>query len=140
MAVPYLLALPIRTKTKKFKEIDLSTSRCCFMAPVLLSKAELAYLKDNSQFPAEYASTIKYRLNKKLRQFATEELPTLLQSGYLLTEFRHASSGFLTENRQKDNGNGPRRASVPRHPLPPKGDLRFRRPPRFLTTLRAQTC
>lgn len=75
------------------------------LAPVLLSKAELAYLKDSRQFSAEYASTIRYRLNKKLRQFATEELPTLLQSGYLLTEFRHAYDSSLTENCQVFNSN-----------------------------------
>jgi hypothetical protein len=113
------------------------------LAPVLLSKAELAYLKDSRQFSAEYASTIRYRLNKKLRQFATEELPTLLQNGYLLTltEFRHASSGFLTENRQqKDNGNGPgglRSLDIrsQNNGICGSEDRRD-----ILTTLRAQTC
>jgi hypothetical protein len=60
----------------------------------LLSKAELDYLQASRQFNPNYSYTIKSRLQKKLRQFVTGELPILTASGYL-TEF---SQQFLTEN------------------------------------------
>ena len=61
---------------------------------MFLSKAELDYLTANRQFSEDYRYTIKSRLQKKVQQFAREELLLLLEQGYLdLTEFRK-----LTEN------------------------------------------
>jgi hypothetical protein len=53
---------------------------------MFLSKAEWDYLTSNRQFDDEYGYTIKSRLVKKINQFANQELPLLIQKGYL-TEF-----------------------------------------------------
>jgi hypothetical protein len=53
---------------------------------MFLSKAERDYLTSNRQFGNDYSYTIKSRLAKKLHQFANQELPLLIKSGYL-TEF-----------------------------------------------------
>jgi hypothetical protein len=58
----------------------------------LLSRVELDYLTAKRQFGTDYAYSIKSRLQKKLQQFASQELPILVEKGYL-TEFCK-----LTEN------------------------------------------
>ena len=59
-----------------------------FLKRLFLSKAELDYLTTNRQFGEDYRYTIKSRLQKKIQQFARDELPLLVEQGYLdLTEF-----------------------------------------------------
>jgi hypothetical protein len=68
---------------------------------LFLSKAELDYLTANRQFSEDYRYTIKSRLQKKVQQFAREELPLLVEQGYLeLTEFCKVE---LTENCKVSN-------------------------------------
>ena len=68
---------------------------------MFLSKTELDYLTANQQFSKDYRYTIKSRLQKKVQQFAREELPLLIEQGYLdLTEFRKVE---LTENCKESN-------------------------------------
>jgi hypothetical protein len=68
-----------------------------------LSKAEHDYLTANRQFNDDYSYTIKSGLQKKLQQFISQELPLLIEKGYL-TEFCK-----LTENSEV-----PTRASLVR--------------------------
>jgi hypothetical protein len=88
---------------------------------LFLSKAELDYLTANRQFSEDYRYTIKSRLQNKVQQFAREELPLLMEQGYLdltefckldLTENRKVSSalvaqlaerGFVVENERDEN-------------------------------------
>jgi hypothetical protein len=88
---------------------------------LFLSKAELDYLTANRQFSEDYRYTIKSRLQNKVQQFAREELPLLMEQGYLdltefckldLTENRKISSalvaqlaerGFVVENKRDEN-------------------------------------
>jgi hypothetical protein len=68
---------------------------------LFLSKAELDYLTANRQFSEDYRYTIKSRLQKKVQQFTREELPLLVEQGYLdLTEFCKVE---LTENCKVSN-------------------------------------
>jgi hypothetical protein len=53
---------------------------------LFLSKAEWDYLTSKRQFDDDYSYTIKSRLVKKIDQFANQELPLLIEKGYL-TEF-----------------------------------------------------
>jgi hypothetical protein len=53
---------------------------------LFLSKAERDYLTSNRKFDNDYSYTIKSRLVKKLHQFINQELPLLIEKGYL-TEF-----------------------------------------------------
>ncbi len=53
---------------------------------MFLSKAERDYLTDKRQFGEDYSYTIKSRLMKKVHQFINQELPLLIERGYL-TEF-----------------------------------------------------
>lgn len=63
---------------------------------MFLSKVERDYLTANRQFSEDYRYTIKPRLQKKVQQFAREELPLWVEQGYLdLTEFCKLD---LTEN------------------------------------------
>jgi hypothetical protein len=59
---------------------------------------ELDYLTAKRRFSTEYAYTIKSRLQKKLQLFASQELPLLVEQGYL-TEFCK-----LTENNKVQQG------------------------------------
>ena len=61
---------------------------------MFLSKAEWDYLTSNRQFDDDYSYIIKSRLVKKINQFANQELPLLIEKGYL-TEFCK-----LTDNRK----------------------------------------
>ena len=68
---------------------------------MFFSKAELDYLTANRQFSEDYRYTIKSRLQKKAQQFAREELPLLVEQGYLdLIEFCKLN---LTENCKVSN-------------------------------------
>ncbi|MDQ3851903.1 MAG: hypothetical protein M3299_03605 [Thermoproteota archaeon] len=78
---------------------------------MFLSRTELDYLTSKRQFGDDYGYTIKCRLQKKLQQFTSQELPILLQKGYL-TEFRKPD---LTENCKIQNGPGEIRTPAPRH-------------------------
>jgi hypothetical protein len=53
---------------------------------LFLSIAERDYLTSNRKFDNDYSYTIKSRLVKKLHQFINQELPLLIEKGYL-TEF-----------------------------------------------------
>jgi len=53
---------------------------------LFLSKEERDYLTSNRQFDSDYSYTIESRLVKKLHQFTSQELPLLIENGYL-TEF-----------------------------------------------------
>ena len=65
---------------------------------MFLSKAELDYLTPNRQFSEDYRYTIKSRLQKKVQQFAREELPLLVEQGYLdLTENCKVSNAFVAQ-------------------------------------------
>jgi hypothetical protein len=62
---------------------------------MFLSKAERDYLKANSEVSEGYSRIIKSRLQKKLEVFVNQELPILIEKGYLdVTKFRN-----VTENR-----------------------------------------
>jgi hypothetical protein len=61
---------------------------------LFLSKAELDYLTAKQEFNDSYTRVIKSRLQKKLTVFVNQELPILVEKGYLdVTEF-----GNVTEN------------------------------------------
>ena len=63
----------------------------CFLKNELfLSKAERDYLLDIDQASHDYVC-VKSRLNKKLKVFVDQELPLLLENGYLsdIAEFRN---------------------------------------------------
>ncbi len=68
---------------------------------MFLSKAERDYLTSNRQFDDEYTYTIKSRLVNKIKQFANQELPLLIENGYL-TEFCK-----LTDNCKVQQKEGP---------------------------------
>ena len=92
----------------------------------LLSKAEHDYLTANRRFNDDYGYTIKSGLQKKLQQFISQELPILIEKGYLtdnckLTEFCKVSDalvgqatewGFAYETKEKKVS--PKRDSNPR--------------------------
>jgi len=81
---------------------------------VFLSKAELDYLTAKRQFSTDYAYTIKSRLQHKLKFFASQELPLLVEKGYL-TEF-----GKLTENcKGFNNVNNALSANAPQYSYEP---------------------
>ena len=63
---------------------------------MFLSKAELNYLTANSEINVGYGRVIKFRLQKKIEVFVNQELPILIEKGYVdVTEFRN-----ITENRK----------------------------------------
>jgi hypothetical protein len=70
-----------------------------FLKKLFLSKAERDYLTSNRQFDNDYSYTIKSRLAKKINQFTNQELPLLIENGYL-TEFCKLIQWNLTENRK----------------------------------------
>jgi hypothetical protein len=80
---------------------------------MFLSKAEWDYLTSNRQFDDDYSYTIKSRLVKKINQFANQELPLLIEKGYL-TEFCK-----LTDNRKVQRREG---SSLVRIPPQASGD------------------
>jgi hypothetical protein len=83
---------------------------------LFLSKAERDYLTANPEISGGYSRVIKSRLQKKIQRFAMEELPILVEKGYLdVTEFRNvtgncnalvaqpAERGFVTGINGKNN-------------------------------------
>ena len=74
---------------------------------MFLSKAEWDYLTSNRQFDDDYSYTIKSRLVKKINQFSNQELPLLIEKGYL-TEFCK-----LTDNRKVQRGEGSSLVRIP---------------------------
>ena len=74
----------------------------CFLKNELfLSKAERDYLLDIDQASHDYVC-VKSRLNKKLKVFVDQELPLLLEKGYLINniaEFRN-----IADFRNAPNG------------------------------------
>lgn len=78
--------------------------RRSFISVSFISKAELDYLTANRQFSEDYRYTIKSRLQKKVQQFTREELPILVEQGYLdLTEFCEVPQPNLTDNCKVSN-------------------------------------
>jgi hypothetical protein len=72
----------------------------CFLKNELfLSKAERDYLLDIDQANHDYVC-VKSRLNKKLKVFVDQELPLLLEKGYLsdIAEFRNVADFYNTSN------------------------------------------
>jgi hypothetical protein len=66
-----------------------------FLRGLFLSKVERDYLMANSEVSGGYSRVIKSRLQKKIEVFVNQELPILVQKGYVdVTEFRN-----VTENR-----------------------------------------
>jgi hypothetical protein len=68
---------------------------------LLLSKAEWNYLTANSEISGGYSRVIKSRLQKKLEVFVNQELPILVEKGYLdVTEFRNVTENCDTQVAQ----------------------------------------
>jgi hypothetical protein len=69
---------------------------------LFLSKAERDYLLDRDQASHDYVC-VKSRLNKKLKVFFDQELPLLLEKGYLsdiaeicnIADFRNSSNALV---------------------------------------------
>jgi hypothetical protein len=59
---------------------------------MFLSKAERDYLSADLQISDGYCRTMRSRLHKKVQAFVNQELPLLIEKGYV-TEFRN-----VTEN------------------------------------------
>jgi hypothetical protein len=71
-----------------------------FLKKLFLNKAEWDYLTSNRKFDNDYSYTIKSRLVKKINQFINQELPLLIEKGYL-TEFCK-----LADNCKMQQGTG----------------------------------
>lgn len=72
-----------------------------FLKKLFLSKAEWNYLTANSEVSGGYGRVIKSRLQKKLEVFVNQELPILVEKGYLdVTEF---CNGSVTENCNRED-------------------------------------
>jgi hypothetical protein len=91
---------------------------------LFLSKAERDYLLGKDQASHDYVC-VKSRLNKKLKVFVDQELPLLLEKGYLsdiaefrnIADFRNASNGlvahlaeggFASYNEENNENKSPR--------------------------------
>ena len=83
---------------------------------LFLSKAELDYLTAKQEFNDGYIRVIKSRLQKKVEDFVNQELPLLVENGYLnVTQFRNvtensnalvaqlAERGFMSDDYDNDN-------------------------------------
>ena len=97
---------------------------------LFLSKAERDYLLGKDQANHDYVC-IKSRLNKKLKVFVDQELPLLLENGYLsdIAEFRNTSTALVGQlgralplierkNRRKESLGG----DLDPRPLPYQGN------------------
>jgi hypothetical protein len=84
-------------KQNRTKRIKANVS---FLKKLFLNKAEWDYLTSNRKFDNDYSYTIKSRLVKKLNQFINQELPLLIEKGYL-TEFCK-----LADNCKMQQGTG----------------------------------
>lgn len=69
---------------------------------LFLSKAEWDYLTSNRQFDNDYSYTIKSRLFKKLHRFTSQELPLLVEKGYL-TEFCKLTDNCKVQQEEGDS-------------------------------------
>jgi hypothetical protein len=72
-----------------------------------LSKAEREYLSDSLAISDGYSRTMRSRLHKKVQLFVSQELPILIEKGYV-TEFRN-----ITENCNVLNGSAGSGTFVP---------------------------
>ena len=64
-----------------------------------LKQAERDYLTANFEISGGYSRVIKSRLQKKIQRFAMEELPILVEKGYLdVTEFRNVTENCNVSN------------------------------------------
>ena len=72
---------------------------------MFLSKAELEHLTTNRQFNDGYIRVIKSRLQKKIEVFVNQELPILVEKGYLdITEFRNVAENCYALIAQSGRG------------------------------------
>jgi hypothetical protein len=72
---------------------------------LFLSKAELDYLTTNRQFNDGYIRVIKSRLQKKIEVFVNQELPIIVEKGYLdITEFRNVTESCYALIAQSGRG------------------------------------
>ena len=75
---------------------------------LFLSKAERDYLLGKDQASHDYVC-VKSRLNKKLKVFVDQELPLLLEKGYLsdiaefrnIADFRNAPNGLVAQQAER---------------------------------------
>jgi hypothetical protein len=111
----------------------------------LLSKAEHDYLTANRQFNDDYGYTIKSRLEKKLQQFISQELPILVEKGYLtdnckLTEFCKVHNAPVAQLAERgfapnyDNNNERKSPSRDLNPGPKVSVLRQAKRPQVYET------
>lgn len=108
----------------------------CFLKNELfLSKAERDYLLDIDQASHDYVC-VKSRLNKKLKVFVDQELPLLLEKGYLINniaefrniaDFRNAPNGLVAQLAERGfvtgmngNNNDDNEIKSPRWDLNPR--------------------
>jgi hypothetical protein len=108
----------------------------CFLKNELfLSKAERDYLLDIDQASHDYVC-VKSRLNKKLKVFVDQELPLLLEKGYLINniaefrniaDFRNAPNGLVAQPAERGfvtgmngNNNDDNEIKSPRWDLNPR--------------------
>jgi hypothetical protein len=107
----------------------------CFLKNELfLSKAERDYLLDIDQASHDYVC-VKSRLNKKLKVFVDQELPLLLEKGYLsdiaefrnIADFRNAPNGLVAQPAERGfvtsingNNNDDNEIKSPRWDLNPR--------------------
>ena len=72
---------------------------------LFLSRAEWNYLTANSEISEGYNRVIKSRLQKKLEVFVNQELPILVEKGYLdVTEFRNVTENCNIQVAQPGRG------------------------------------
>jgi hypothetical protein len=74
---------------------------------LFLSKAERDSLTSSRQFDDDYSYTIKSRLIKKIIQFTNQELPLLIEKGYLTEVCK------LTDNCKVQQGEGASLVKIP---------------------------
>ena len=72
---------------------------------VLLSKVELDYLQGKRQFNSDYAYTIKSRLLRKLQIVINQELPLLVQKGYLTESCKLTKNYKVSEQKHDEQTN-----------------------------------
>ena len=84
---------------------------------MFLSKAEWDYLTSKRQFDDDYSYTIKSRLAKKINQFANQELPLLIEKGYLTNICK------LTDICKVQQGEGASLVKIPPQAWQHSGDL-----------------
>jgi hypothetical protein len=92
--------------------------------PPLLSKTERDFLTQSSKHMSDgYHRTIKSRLQKKVQLFVREELPILIQNGYVVTEFRNVtenSKALVAQAAERDFNSSSDNERSPRWDLNPR--------------------